>query len=225
MIYVALCLALVTGESARDLNTRGFRLYQQKKYAEAAESFAAAIDADASYALPYYNLACVLSLLRARGETCDHDAYRGRIIELLADAVRLDPKRKRRIAEDKDLDAIRDTFGYYKLLGFSPKKPRDLRKILVAVTWYGPSPGAYGPTGGADFHEDGSLTTWGLDFTDDGEVRRVSGEGTWKLDGTRILIRFGSDPKHEAVGALGEDGVLTLDGRSTMTDDPDDCSA
>ena len=222
LLALTLTLVFAASDSARELNTRGFRLYQHKRYAEAAQLFGQAIEADATYALPYYNLACTLSLLRAKGGVCEHDAYRGRIIELLRDAVRLDPTRKKRLAEDKDLDAVRDTFGYYALLGLSPKRPKDLRTILVAVTWYGPSPGAFGPLSGADFHDDGTLTSWVIDFPDDGAVRRVPRKGTWRLDGTRILIRTG---EREVSATLSEDGVLTMEDQQSMTDDPDECSA
>ncbi|MCB9652326.1 MAG: hypothetical protein H6730_37830 [Deltaproteobacteria bacterium] len=222
LLALTITLAFAATDEARALNTRGYRLYKQKKYGEAAQVFSEAIDADATYALPYYNLACTLSLLRAQGKICDHDAYRSSIIELLQDAVRLDPSRRKRLATDKDLDAVRDTFGYYKLIGLSVKNPRDLRKILVAVTWYGPSPGAYGPMAGADFHADGTLSTWSLDFPEDGSVRRVPGKGTWRLEGTRVLIKAGA---REVAATLGEDGVLRFEDESTMTDDPDECSA
>ena len=58
--------------------------------------------------------------------------------------MKLDPKRLKRAKEDADLDPIRDTVGWQRLLGLSPARAADVPQILRQVSWYGPGVGVYG---------------------------------------------------------------------------------
>ena len=54
--------AIADRAKAKTLNSQGMKAYRAKDFVAAAESFRAAIAADASFVLPHYNLACVASL-------------------------------------------------------------------------------------------------------------------------------------------------------------------
>jgi tetratricopeptide (TPR) repeat protein len=225
LVFLALEAAALAEPRARALNARGYALYKQGKLVQALALFRQATEADDRHALAHYNAACVLSLLRARGKTCEHDAYRSTILEGVRKAVRLDPKLRSRALADPDLASIRDTFGYQLLAGRSVSRTEDLRAILVAVTWYGPAPGAYGPMSGLDFHEDGTVDTWTLDVSGD-RVRRRQGKARFSVEGTTVTIHVEGKRPRRQTGKLGRDGRLRFSGHlGPYTDDPDDCSA
>src|SRR6186997_1552832 len=117
LLLLALTLAAPSpAQSARALNTEGFRLYQAGKYPEALEKFEAAAQADPKLALAHYNVAATLGVLRKKGKICDYSAYRETIVERLTRSVELDPRRLTRAKADADLDPIRDTLGWQRLL-------------------------------------------------------------------------------------------------------------
>ena len=126
---------------------------------------------------------------------------------------------------DPDLDVVHDTFTYQILLGRDPAKTEDVKKILVAVAWYGPSPGAHGPVGGIDFKNNGKLEMWSLNIGD--LVTREKYKGTYQVQGNKVFIEIqlesGKNAKH--VGTLSKDGRLETPDMFTFTDDPDNCSA
>src|SRR5690242_15593034 len=147
LLLLALTLAAPSpAQSARALNTEGFRLYQAGKYPEALEKFEAAARADPKFALAHYNVAATLGVLRKKGEICQYSAHRQTILERLNTAVQLDPRRLARAKEDADLDPIRDTVGWQRLLGRSPAKQADVPELLRQVTWFSPGEGVYGST-------------------------------------------------------------------------------
>lgn len=213
---------------ARALNVAGYRLHQAKKYPEAVAQFERSIEADPSFALAHYNLACALARLRAAGQICEHDAYRSTILEHLQEAVRLDPRRRARLRKDPDLAPVRDTFGYQRLVGRDPKDPAGFRRILEQVTWYGPAPGAYGPMSGMRFLGRGRGTGWTLVTDDEGEIRRQETRFRYEVRGLRVRITTkGADGEPTVVeGSIDETGHLRLPGfPGPFTDDPDECSA
>src|SRR5690242_4835303 len=79
--------------SAKALNSDGFDLYKAGKYPEALEKFQAAVKADPKNALPPYNVAATLGVLRKQGQICQYSAHRETILEQLKASVKLDPKR------------------------------------------------------------------------------------------------------------------------------------
>ena len=92
LLLLALILAAPSSaQSARALNTEGFRLYQAGKYPEALEKFEAAAQADPKLALAHYNVAATLGVLRKQGQICPYSAHRQTILERLNTAIRLDP--------------------------------------------------------------------------------------------------------------------------------------
>ena len=212
-------------QSARRLNTQGYRLYKQKKYVKAVGKFEKAVEVNPSYALAHYNLACTLGVLHQEGLACDHDAYRSRIMKHLEEAVRLDPTRKKKMVKDPDLEPVRDMLGYQLLLGLSLKRTADVKNILKTITWYGPAPGAYGPMSGINF-EKGKVSVWVMEFEED-MPKHVTTKGTYRVEGNRVFIRLEKplEGKREFEGVLTPKGLKIPGLPGRFTDDNDECSA
>ncbi|WP_395847367.1 tetratricopeptide repeat protein [Cystobacter fuscus] len=221
-LLLALLLSAAPAPSARTLNTQGFRLYQAGQYPEALAKFEAAAQADPKLALAHYNVAATLGVLRKQGKICDHSAYRETIVERLTRSVELDPRRLARAKKDADLDPIRDTLGWQRLLGLSPQNEADVPKLLRRVTW---------------FKLDAGMAREKLTFPDarrvvvertgfDEETQRVTTRkrtGTYTLQGRTLRVSFPNEPPVE--GTLSDKGALRLGTLGTFTDLPPECDA
>jgi hypothetical protein len=83
------------------------RLYQEGKYAEAADRGRELVEAHPEYVGPLYNLACCESLA---GRTTD-------AIEHLRLAIERSPRSRSLATEDSDFDPIRDEPAFKELVG------------------------------------------------------------------------------------------------------------
>lgn len=225
LLLLALVLAAPSSaQSARALNTEGFHLYQAGKYPEALEKFEAASRADPKLALAHYNVAATLGVLRKQGHICEYSAHRQTILERLNTAVRLDPRRLTRAKEDADLDPIRDTVGWQRLLGRSPAKQADVPELLRRVTWYSPGEGVYGSTRKLTFPEGKRVVLWRRVIDDDanpGRTEEIS--GTFTLQGRTVILTFpGGEPIR---GTMTPRGVLDFKEFGTFLDSPSECEA
>ncbi|WNG37493.1 tetratricopeptide repeat protein [Archangium violaceum] len=225
LLLLALVLALPSSaQSARALNSEGFRLYQEGKYPEALEKFEAAAKADPKHALAHYNVAATLGVLRKKGEICQYSAHRETILERLNTAIRLDPRRLARAKEDADLDPIRDTLGWQRHLGRSPAKQGDVPELLRRVTWYSPGEGVYGSTRRLTFSEGQRVVLWRRIIDDDanpGRTEEVS--GTYTVKGRSITLTFPG--KKPLPGKMTPKGVLQFEELGTFLDSPSECEA
>jgi tetratricopeptide (TPR) repeat protein len=100
--------------SAVELNTRGYQLYEQKRYAESLDYFRAAFEKDPDYAYPHYNYACVLSLLAEQDEK-KWGENEWEITEHLLVSMRLREKYVSKYFTDSDLKWYRkkqDTYSW-----------------------------------------------------------------------------------------------------------------
>ncbi|TSC20381.1 hypothetical protein FOF48_35520 [Corallococcus sp. Z5C101001] len=210
--------------SGRALNTQGFRLYQAGRYPEALEKFQAAAQAAPDYALAHYNAAATLGLLRKQGKVCEYSAYRDTIVELLSTAVRLDARRLQRAKDDRDLDVIRDTLGWQRLLGRTPRKEADVPALLRAVSWYGPGVGVHGTTRALKFLDGGRVELWRREVDDAGTPLESRTPGTYTVRGRAVEVTL---PGAGAItGALGETGTLSFpEPLGAFTDSPSECDA
>jgi len=230
VLSASLVVCAAYAQSARDLNTTGFRHYKEGRFDEALDYFGRAVEADPTYALAHYNYACTLGVLRDVGpeSVCRYDAYKWRILDYLEESARLDPGRLERMKDDPDLVCVHDTFRYQSLLGLDPADPEDALLILQRVSWYAFNAGAYGPVGGVDFHEDGTLTLWELDVTTI-EVKRIEHLGRYSVTDTgmeMVLDRPVSGRRRFSM-ELSSDGILSVPGLflEPFIDDPRDCDA
>ncbi len=224
LLLLALLLSpAALGQSAKVLNTDGFRLYQAGKYAEALEKFRAAAQADPKHALAHYNVAATLGVLRKQGQVCQHDAYRETIVEYLTTSVKLDARRLARAKVDADLDPIRDTLGWQRLLGRSPGRAADVPILLRQVTWYGPGVGVYGTVQRLRFQPGGKVLQWRRIIQDEGPPKEEEISGTYTVKGRNVEVRLpGHKPQR---GSLSPEGVLTVGELGSFTDSPSECEA
>ncbi|WP_309891850.1 tetratricopeptide repeat protein [Archangium sp.] len=230
LLALLLCAGPASAQSAKQLNTEGFRLYQAGKLEQAAQKFEAATEADPKHALAHYNLAATLGVLRKRGVFCEPDTSLNNILDHLTTAVRLDPRRLARAKEDADLDPIRNTVGWHRLLGLSPARTEDVPKLLLGVRkWYGPGVGVYGTLRTFTFLEEGkrAVMSQRQPGTEEGQGTEER-EGTWSVSGRKVELRF---PKGDPIIlTLDKQGVLSQQGGSIgtenpITDAPSECEA
>jgi tetratricopeptide (TPR) repeat protein len=225
LLLLALTLALPSSaQSARDLNTEGFRLYQAGKYPEALEKFEAAARADPKHALAHYNVAATLGVLRKQGQICPYSAHRRTILERLNTAIRLDPRRLARAKEDADLDPIRDTLGWQRLLGLSPEKQADVPELLRRVSWFSPGEGIYGSTRKLTFSEGQRVVLWRRLIQDKSDPTRTEEvTGTYSVKGRNFTLTFpGRKP---LTGKMTTGGTLEVAELGKFLDSPSECEA
>ncbi|WP_171818244.1 tetratricopeptide repeat protein [Pyxidicoccus fallax] len=222
LLVLALSTA-VPAPSAKARNTEGFRLYQAGRYPEALEKFQEAAREAPDYALARYNVAATLGVLRKQGKVCEYSAHRDVIVEHLTQSVKLDARRLARARVDRDLDPIRDTLGWQRLLGRSPEREADVPHLLRAVSWFGPGVGVYGTTQGLRFPSARRVVLWTKEVGTDGVPRPKEVAGTYTVRGRAVELRLpGRAP---LVGTLTEKGALTFPELGTFTDAPSECDA
>ncbi|MDC0707802.1 hypothetical protein POL68_04910 [Stigmatella sp. ncwal1] len=226
LLLVLLVASPILGQpaKARGLNTEGFRLYQAGQYAQALERFRAAAQANPRYALAHYNVAATLGVLRKQKKVCEHEAYLATILEHLTLAVELDPQRLKRAQQDADLDPIRATVGWQKLLGRSPSRAEDVPLILRAVDWYGPGVGVYGTLVRLHFQEKGKLVLKRKTVSDEGLTEEKALTGTYTVKGNTVKVTLPGYDK-PLTGSLTPTGLLTLPELGPLTDAPSECEA
>ncbi|HZI06555.1 MAG TPA: hypothetical protein VEZ71_21170 [Archangium sp.] len=222
LLLLALVLAAPSyAQSARALNTEGFRLYEAGKYPEALEKFEASARADPKFALAHYNVAATLGVLRKQGQICPYSAHRQTILERLNTAVRLDPRRLARARQDADLDPIRDTLGWQKLLGRSPDRQGDVPELLRRVTWFSPGEGVYGSTRKLTFPDGKRVVLWRRIIED--PTRTQEQTGTYTIKGRTITLTFPG--KKPLPGRMTARGVLEFEELGAFQDSPSECEA
>lgn len=212
-----------TGKSM-SLNREGYDHYKKGEFVEAEHIFRSAVKEDPSNAKANYNLACTLAILYSK-TSCEYSRYQP--LEFLEKAVALDPERRTKMQSDPDLEPVRRLFRYQRLLGLRIDRTGDVKKILLAITWYGPSHGATGPNFKLTFRPDGSVTFQDKVFTEE-SILRPDLPGTYKVDGPNITITLKQPRNGQTVfhGTLKEDGRIIFDGDLEYAWDSDDeCSA
>lgn len=227
LLLLALSLSLPasaqSAPTARELNTEGFRLYQAGKYPEALEKFREATRRDPKHALAQYNVAATLGVLRKQGKVCEYEAYPSTILEYLTRAVRLDPRRLKRAKEDADLDPIRETVGWQRLLGRSPTRVADVPVILRSVRWYGPGVGVWGTLAKLRFEDKGKVVLTKRTPQEEGAPKEEEITGTYGVKGRTVEVRLpGQKPD---TGSLDAKGVLTFKALGAFYDFPSECDA
>src|SRR3954471_5214301 len=136
-------LLMMLAASPRELNDAGLKSYRAKDLEKAVEQFQKALAEDPEErtagptmkekverarlrALIHHNLACAQALLRAKGQVCVTENYRGVIVDHLFKSVAYVPSRLERAVSDPDLASVRDTLGFQSLLGLSIERDVDL---------------------------------------------------------------------------------------------------
>lgn len=205
-------------EQAKKLNTQGFHLYQQGKYYQALPLFKKATQADKSYVLGQYNLACTAAIV-LKNFDCHQDeslldiANPNTILTALKQSIRLDPKRKAKSQTAPDLALVRKSYRYYRdILGYSPNNDRQLREMLENIEW----------TQAAGFYaHQGKMARLYFDKDSVTEIDNKGREksGKYRLNHGEITLTFHSKKygRQQISGRLVDndgvfDGVLHFDG-------------
>jgi tetratricopeptide (TPR) repeat protein len=217
--------------TASSLNSRGYHAYKAGEFSKALDLFKQAVKADPTYGQAHYNLACTLGVLRQKEGACgEHEVYLEDIIHSLHKTLKYLPLKRDKMLADPDLTPVYDTFAWQKIRGLSVTTTDEVKQILVAVSWFGPAPGAFGPIGGFDFLADGTFSYWYLDLTSD-EVVRKQVTGEYEVSGSRVKFTFDimQEKSGSFEGTLTENGLLILEGEGApegpYSADRSDCSA
>ena len=132
-------------------NTLGYREYKKGNYHLAYKYFKKSTKVNPFNPLGYYNLACVMSIMRTKGKTYEYRANIPNILNLLKRSIKLDYKRKKRVLEDRDLVPIRSTVFYNLIKGYRYNSDTGLKRLLPIIEWSGLRYGNMGVVGNIDF--------------------------------------------------------------------------
>jgi len=238
MRHMLLCVVLLAGtaatahaQAATDLVAKGTRLYDQKKYPAALESFRLAVRADKKNALARFHYARAMATLRDAGKVCEYNAYRHDIMHQLIVAMRLDPSIRERIRQEPAFKVVRDKVAYHlRVASRSFGKKADVEAILQGVTWHGQSHGICGSTS-LKFKEKGVVELWRTELKDpegDSCETKLVTTGGYVARGTAVTVKFPKaiEGRRTFSGALSQVGQLSLPDESggPFSDDPDECS-
>ena len=216
---------------SKSLNAKGYGLYKEGQFDEALKMFRLSVKVDPTYGQAHYNIACTLGVIRMKEGPCGlHEIYKDDILKHLLLTLKYMPSKRSKMLTDPDLRPVHDTFGWQVILKRSTTNTADVIEILSAISWYGPSPGAYGPMSGFDFQKNGSVKYWFLDINAD-PVARTYVKGAYKVNENKITITFESKTGNPRTiqGTLSSGGILEFKGKEfpleKYTDSPDECSA
>jgi hypothetical protein len=231
----ALALFLVTttvsAQTPADLVAKGLRLFDQKKYAPAAESFRQAVRADKKHAVARFHYARAMAALRDAGKVCEHNAYRHDIMHQVIMALQLDPSLRARIRQEPVLKVVRDKVSWQLVVeGRSLGKPEDVDAILRAATWHGQMHGICGGSS-LKFNAKGVVELWQTELVDSeagGCRAKLQATGTYAAKGATVTVKFPNAiaGRKTFTGTLSRTGSLGLPDElnGPYSDDPDECS-
>ncbi|HFC92710.1 MAG TPA: hypothetical protein ENJ51_07845 [Leucothrix mucor] len=229
ILFLLFCNTLYA-DSARELNTQGYRLYKQHQYEQALTLFKRATVADPRYALAFYNVASTLGVLHKKS-VCKYDAYLSLINKYLKKSVQLDPSRRSRMKRDHDLDPVHPTFIYQRLLGLKLNRTSHVKKMLRRIHWYGNPNGVIGPESRIYFKQRGQVILQSRSLGANG-LHTENETARYRVNGRRITIyrRSASGVRSTVHGRLTHHGQLRFNHRmpSNMrqfSDNPSNCSA
>ena len=212
------------------LNTSGFRAYKKKKFGLAAELFNKSVKADKTYAQAHYNLACTLSLLRAKGHVCEHDATQTTIIYHINKAIALNKKWIKKALKDKDLIAVHRTLGFQRLRGLSPSNAAHAKQLLQNVTWYFRTTADLQPQSKLVFKRNGTLVftyrhmVFESDDLDTEKRSKIPGKYVVKGRSVTVILSRPVQGKKTFKGMLKTNGQLVFaDPLGAFSDTPDEC--
>ena len=161
--------------------------------------------ADVPSAQAQLRAASDLAKLRATGDVCSTEAYQSAILDDLKGALAADPSLRSSLA-DPSFDSVRHTVRFAALAGADLSTADGVRSALTDAPLYSyPVSGVYGASMILKPYPDGSLDVGDLRDVD-GDIVRVTRQGTWALDGTTVLLRTGDATWALTVHA---DGTLT----------------
>ncbi|PJZ38239.1 hypothetical protein CH354_03110 [Leptospira levettii] len=218
------CMIAIFSQTTENWNKKGINALSQKDFLTAVDSFKKTLKDKPNDAFANYNLACTYSLLLAQCEDIESEVH---IYHLIQEAIKSKPSYQKKLLTDSDFFILRGKYHFQKLSG------KSKREILTSITWFGPSPGAYGPMDQFQFKEDGSFFYQKLDMTESNPIGKLEFTGRYKwINDSKLEIQF-YDPSPMKEGGKNKnlrvnysDGKLEIQGFDhSFTDDNDRCSA
>lgn len=222
-------------EKAKLLNTKGFILYEEKKYEEALQYFEKAFIADDTYYLAHYNYACTVGVLLKQNRMI-WSRYIQSAIEHLSKVLELNPDYISKMESDPDLEIIRKEYDYLIMLGLSPNEDEDIKEILIRMNWYIPHSGIFGNIGSVNFTENNKvilsydpIERFNFENQSKTEASGYKYTGTYTIENNEIIIKLDekmlkkrteedivtNDSEYDDIqvikGVLNENGIITFD--------------
>ncbi|BDA77796.1 hypothetical protein LPTSP3_g07260 [Leptospira kobayashii] len=228
MIRIIVSFTLISFALSAQTNTnsnkKGIDALYKKDYPKAIEYFSETLKHSPTDAFANYNLACTYSILLSQ---CEDVKDENEIYKLLQKAIKSKPAYKNKLLNDQDLEILRGRYKFNEIAGITK------RNILTKVTWYGPSPGAYGPLDQFSFFEDGTFV-YTKKLFDEGALAQesYSGSYSWETD-SKFQIQFkeksplsGEAQKQKFQRVKYSEGILEIQGfEHSFSDSSDRCSA
>ncbi|MCW7505306.1 hypothetical protein [Leptospira paudalimensis] len=223
IIYFFFILGIFS-QTSENWNKKGIDALKEKEFLTAVESFKKTLYDKPDDAFANYNLACTYTLLLAQCEDIESEVH---IYNLIQKAIKSKPSYQKKLLTDSDFIILRGKYHFQKLAGKTKKE------ILTSITWFGPSPGAYGPMDQFQFREDGGFIYKKLDMTESNPIGKLEFTGHYKwINDSKLEIQF-YDPSPMKEGGKNKnlrvhysEGKLEIQGFDHIfTDDNDRCSA
>lgn len=220
-----LFFSVTFSQSVPNSNKKGIEAYNKKDYPKAIEYFSDTLKSSPNDAYANYNLACVYAILLSQCEDIPGDDL---IFKLLKKAIKNKPSYKSKLLNDEDFNSIKEGYRFQELAG------KSKRNILTSITWYGPSPGAYGPIDQFQFKEDGTFLYSKINLEGSGPMQRDEYQGVYTWDNDhQFQIQFlqlspftGQTGKYKSHRVKYSEGLLEIQGfEHSFSDSKDSCSA
>lgn len=224
LIFYLFFVLEILSQTTENWNKKGIDALKNKDFLTAVDSFKKTLKDKPDDAFANYNLACTYSLLLAQCEDIESELH---IYNLIQKAIKSKPSYQKKLLTDTDFVILKGKYHFQKLSG---KTKKD---ILTSITWFGPSPGAYGPMDQFQFKEDGSFIYSKLDMTESNPIGKLEFIGRYKwINDSQLEIQFNPPSPRKEIGKYKNlrvnysDGKLEIQGFDhQFTDDNDRCSA
>lgn len=222
------CLLPLSSESLKYLRRNGLESLNQNNLEGSIFFFTKALEKKPNDPFSNYNLACVYGILLSR-DYCTHQEELPKLYKHLEKAILENPKYKKKMLKDPDLQVVQKELRFYKLAGKNPNVESELQFILQKVNWYSAKGGGvFGPKSGLIFLNKNQFQYWRLEFHNSGEPNKKFYSGIYTLKGNKITLNFLELPKgskRKNYSAYFKEDKLILDGlEKEFIDDSNPCS-
>jgi tetratricopeptide (TPR) repeat protein len=213
----------ISGQSINKLNKKGLSHLLRNDYDSAIQYFSKVLIKSPDNPFANYNLACAYGL-KIQQDYCLIVEYETKMIEHLKTAIKGNRGYSKKILSDPDLKPIYPRYEFQKLGGYSQKA------ILTRITWFGHSPGAYGPLDQFEFDRKLRFTYKKMNLNELGEIERKIWKGKYKWSKDHLILEFYKTPLHKSkkkiFKAKLKDNKLEIEGFDYIySDNNDPCSA
>lgn len=218
-----LLITPILSDSLSELNKKGVNAIYKKEFEKAVSYFQESLKISERDAKANYNLACTYSLMIQK-DFCTNMELIDKVFFHLSIATKEDSYYKSKMLKDSDLEILKSNYSFYKIAGLSKKE------ILEKVTWYGPSPGAYGPVDKFIFKANGKFIYRKINLENStANLEWDEATGTYSWEGEFFWLKFNKSKLNFPLSKQKvkfKDGILEVEGFDhRFSDNTDPCSA